>query len=101
VSVSVCVRDANWASRVLMGRMGLRLVGLRRGEWPKCWFPSFFHFPFIFSFLFHLNSYFEFNSKLRFKTLICTNKYPTLSEFIYLLSLSRKIMLLNMKCTYT
>jgi hypothetical protein len=62
---------------------------------------SFFYFPFIFLFLFHLNSYFEFKSKLRFKTLICTNNYPTVSMFIYLLSLSRKIMLLNMKCTHT
>jgi hypothetical protein len=52
--------------------------GPRQEEWAQT-LVSFilFVFPFIFSFLFYINSYFEFKSKLRFKSLICTNKDST------------------------
>jgi hypothetical protein len=87
-----------WCARLPRPRMSW--AGCARGweKWAEMWgcgpsrgFSSFsFIFPFIFCFLFYINSYFEFKSKLRFKSLICTNKDSTWCKFIHSLSLSRK-----------
>jgi hypothetical protein len=63
-------REVGLAARVgvsaaYLGRAGI--IGPRGGV-------RFFLF---FSVLFYINSYFEFKSRLRFKSLICTNKDPT------------------------